>query len=134
MRSFWMSWHMTLSLWVTRWVHFFIAFPLRRAPRAAQLILPVVGSLIVIGLWHEMQIAWLMWGLHHATGILLSDALVLAAAALVVPPAFRTLVNGVERALGMLGVLLWVSLSHCFTLVSDPSMALALWRHALGLS
>jgi alginate O-acetyltransferase complex protein AlgI len=133
LRAFWTSWHMTLSLWVSRWVHFFVAFPLRRAPRAAQVALPVIASLLVMGLWHELQITWLMWGLHHATGILLSDVLAAMAAALVLPALLGKLLDGAKRAIGMSGVLLWVSLSHCFTLVSDPALALALWGHALGL-
>jgi D-alanyl-lipoteichoic acid acyltransferase DltB (MBOAT superfamily) len=134
LRSFWTAWHMTLSLWVSRWVHFFVAFPLRRAPRLAQLMLPVVASLLVMGLWHELQITWFLWGLHHATGILLSDLIVAMSAAVVLPSVLGKIADGAKRAIGMLGVLSWVSLSHCFTLFTDPSMALAMWGHALGFN
>jgi D-alanyl-lipoteichoic acid acyltransferase DltB (MBOAT superfamily) len=132
LRAFWTKWHMTLSLWVSRWVHFFSAFPLRRAPRVLQLTLPVVTSFLVMGLWHELQATWFLWGLHHASGIMLSDLITAAAATVVLPSILGKFGEGVKRTLGAFAVLFWVSLSHCFTLFTDPAMALALWSHALG--
>ena len=126
MRSFWQSWHITMSAWVTRWVHFFTAFPLRRSGRVAQLVLPVLTSLLIIGLWHEIQLSWVAWGLHHGFGILIGD---MAGAASVV--WVRPSVRSPARILGVVFVWAWVALSHCFTLISDPVVALQVYCRAL---
>lgn len=120
MRDFWRAWHISVSGWVMRWVHFFAAFPLRRSSPWLQRALPVVVSLVVIGLWHQLQLTWLLWGLHHALGILLGDRVT------------RQADSRVRRAGGLLFVLGWVALSHCFTLVSDPQVALSMYWNALS--
>jgi alginate O-acetyltransferase complex protein AlgI len=131
MRSFWRRWHITLSQWVARWVHFYTAFSLRRSSRLAQGVLPVVTSLLLIGLWHEMQLSWIMWGLHHAGGILLGD-IVFGIGAVAVTGASLTKI-GWRSVAGMLFVWAWVALSHCFTLISDPQLSLEIYRKALTL-
>ena len=135
MRAFWRSWHITLSVLVSRWVYFFMAFPLRHSNRTARTVLPLVTTMLVIGLWHEMQATWFMWGLHHALGILLGDAAVRAIFPISTRAATTVLsrvVNAARYASGMLFVWTWVALSHVFTLVSDPMIALKVYRHALA--
>jgi D-alanyl-lipoteichoic acid acyltransferase DltB (MBOAT superfamily) len=123
MRSFWQSWHVTLSAWVSRWIHFFCSYSLRDAPPAWRSAVPVLASLLIIGLWHEIQWTWLLWGLHHALGILLGDALrsLVTARTGAAPAAVGVLL----RAGGVLYVWVWLALSQCFTLISDPALALA---------
>jgi hypothetical protein len=74
-------------------------------------------------LWHEIQWTWLLWGLHHALGILLGDALrsLVTARTGAAPAAVGVLL----RAGGVLYVWVWLALSQCFTLISDPALALA---------
>lgn len=129
MRAFWQSWHMTLSGWVSRWIHFFCSFSLRHEPTALRVSIPVAASLAIIGLWHEIQWSWLLWGLHHALGILLGDAL----RALVLTRAgpAPAAISASLRIGGLLFVWSWVALSHCFTLISDSSLALTIYALAL---
>lgn len=130
MRAFWQAWHITLSAWVARWVHFYSAFSLRRSPQAVRSTLSVLTSLLIIGLWHELQLSWFAWGLHHAAGILLGDA-VGRLTAKRVAVGKPTLLDPIRYAIGVGFVWLWVSLSHCFTLISDVGVALDVYTRAL---
>lgn len=118
MRAFWAAWHISLSRWVSAWVHALVAFRLRRAPHALRTAAPVVATLVVIGLWHEPQWVWMLWGLHHAAGILVGDALGRG--------------RSMPRWWGTVGIWGWVALSHCFTVVSDPTTAVRLWMRAIS--
>jgi alginate O-acetyltransferase complex protein AlgI len=124
MRAFWQRWHMTLSAWVARWVHFFTAFVLRRSHPVTRAALPVTVCLLFIGLWHEVQLSYVLWGLHHSIGILLGD---LAGMAVVVSGW-----SVLRRVGGLVFVWAWVALSHCFTLISDPLLALEVYWRALS--
>ncbi len=132
MREFWRRWHITLSAWVARWVHFFTAFELRHSPAALQAILPVVASLLVIAMWHEIQLSWVAWGAHHATGILAGDALGAIATIVVARLRLPRVVDVIVSAAGIGCVWAWVALSHCFTLISAPGAALRLYGRAFG--
>lgn len=132
MRAFWQRWHVTLSAWVSRWVHFFTAFSLRRSNVVAKATLPVVTCLCVIGLWHEMQLSWFGWGLHHSIGILLGDAVIAGAAALTITRSRWRIVSWTRYVAGVAFVWAWVALSHCFTLISDPLIAIHAYGSALG--
>ncbi len=133
MRKFWQTWHMTLSAWVSRWVHFFTAYPLRRAHPALRVALPVVTSLFVMGLWHDIRLTWILWGLHHATGIVFGDFTArLAAAGPLVSATQTVLFKSARYTVGVCFVWAWVALSHCFTLISDPMIALQTYGNALS--
>jgi D-alanyl-lipoteichoic acid acyltransferase DltB (MBOAT superfamily) len=114
-----------------RWVHFYTAFSLRRSARAFQATLPALASLIIIGLWHEVQVTYLLWGVHHSAGILLGDA-VGAAFALLAASRAAPLLTVARHVAGMAFVWAWVGLSHCFTLLSDPGIAFTVYCRALG--
>lgn len=123
MRAFWQSWHITLSTWVSRWIHFFCSFNLRGAPALLGTSIPVIASLLIIGLWHEIQWTWLLWGLHHAAGILLGDAFRSAVLARFADPPVA--IGMLLRVGGALYVWAWLALSQCFTLISDPAAAMS---------
>lgn len=124
MRSFWQSWHITLSAWVSRWMHFYCMFQLRHAPALPRAVLPVVISLLLIGLWHEIQLTWLLWGLHHAVGILIGDAWRAWFIVRLPRAGPAAALRPVAWLAGVAFVWTWVAMSQCFTLVSDPALAL----------
>lgn len=61
--EFWQRWHMTLSSWCREYVYSPIV-AINRKP-----FLAVSAAMIVMGLWHEVSIYYLMWGFYHASGI-----------------------------------------------------------------
>jgi alginate O-acetyltransferase complex protein AlgI len=62
---FWRSWHMSLSRWCTSNVYFPV-FGLTR-----KVWMGMYASMIVMGMWHFVNLNWLAWALHHATGLVL---------------------------------------------------------------
>jgi D-alanyl-lipoteichoic acid acyltransferase DltB (MBOAT superfamily) len=63
LRDFWQRWHMTLSQWCRDYV-FTPATSRFRSPYAG-----VVLSMVILALWHELSVRYLLWGLWQAAGI-----------------------------------------------------------------
>jgi len=61
--AFWHSWHISLSTWVRNNVYFPV-FGLTR-----KTWLGLYASMLVMGLWHAVDLNWLAWGLWHGTGL-----------------------------------------------------------------
>lgn len=61
--EFWQRWHMTLSAWCKDYV-FTPVLAVTRKPFVA-----VVSAMAVMGLWHEVSLYYLLWGIYHASGI-----------------------------------------------------------------
>lgn len=130
LRDFWRAWHMSLTNWTSRWVHALAAAALRREAPIIQGWVPVLISLLLIGMWHGATLRWMLWGLHHAAGILVGEAV--ARSSLATKLAQRS-GAAVAKVIGQSYVLAWVSLSHCFTVTTDPIRAIELWLSALSL-
>ena len=62
--AFWRCWHISLTSWVRDYVYM-PALGVTRNP-----ILATFSSFLVIGLWHEISVRYVVWGLYHALGIL----------------------------------------------------------------
>ena len=62
--AFWRCWHISLSSWCRDYVYMPVAASTRSVALGA------VASMVVIGLWHEISLRYLAWGLYHAGGIL----------------------------------------------------------------
>jgi len=63
--EFWHSWHISLSTWVRNNVYFPV-FGLTRKPW-----LGLYASMLVMGLWHAVDLNWTFWGLYHGTGLVI---------------------------------------------------------------
>lgn len=61
--DFWRRWHITVS----EWCRDFVFRPL--LSRTRQYLLASLGSMIVLGLWHELSPRYLAWGLFHGAGL-----------------------------------------------------------------
>jgi D-alanyl-lipoteichoic acid acyltransferase DltB (MBOAT superfamily) len=61
--EFWRAWHMTLS----RWCRDHVFLPIYARTRSATPAL--VTSMVVLGLWHEFSLRFLLWGLWHGVGL-----------------------------------------------------------------
>ncbi|NNL18183.1 MAG: MBOAT family protein [Boseongicola sp.] len=63
--AFWRSWHISLSQWCREYVY---------GPIVARTRSPALGALttmLIIGLWHEISLRYLLWGAFHALGIII---------------------------------------------------------------
>lgn len=61
--DFWRRWHITVS----EWCRDFVFRPI--LTRTRQYLLASLGSMIVLGLWHELSPRYLAWGLFHGIGL-----------------------------------------------------------------
>ena len=61
--DFWRRWHITLSSWCRDYVHM-PALARWRSP-----LLATTASMLVLGLWHEASMHYLLWGVYHAMGL-----------------------------------------------------------------
>lgn len=67
--EFWRSWHMSLASFARDYVYFPTLVRTRRPALA------IVATMLVIAAWHGVQPGWLLWGLHHAIGLIVLAAL-----------------------------------------------------------
>ena len=132
MREFWQNWHMSLTQWVTRHVFVQASMEVRRSPKWMQLVLPTFAAMLTIGLWHGLELVWVLWAAHHTAGILLGDQVVrwsrggLGVKALT---GLRSLIgprptDGLITVSGIAFVWCWVALSGAFTTTSSVYEAL----------
>lgn len=61
--DYWGHWHISLSQWCRNNVYFPILGKYRKTTLA------LYCSFIVMGLWHNVSLNWILWGMWHATGI-----------------------------------------------------------------
>lgn len=61
--EFWKRWHMTLSNWCREYVY----MPVAAASRSPKL--GVLCAMLILGLWHEFSVRYLVWGAYHGLGI-----------------------------------------------------------------
>jgi D-alanyl-lipoteichoic acid acyltransferase DltB (MBOAT superfamily) len=62
-REFWRRWHMSL----TGWGREYIAGPIAAATRRPYLA--AAATMVAIGIWHELSLRYVLWGLYHFAGI-----------------------------------------------------------------
>lgn len=61
--DFWQRWHITLSSWCRDYVF----SPVQAATRSQ--FGAVLVAMIVMGIWHDFSLYFILWGVYHATGI-----------------------------------------------------------------
>jgi alginate O-acetyltransferase complex protein AlgI len=61
--EFWRSWHISLSSWCRNNVY----FPVFGVTR--KVWLGLFSSMLVMGLWHEVDLNWTVWALYHGCGL-----------------------------------------------------------------
>lgn len=63
--EFWRRWHASAS----GWCRDYIFTPLLARTRSPNLAL--VGTMVGFGLWHDLSVAYLAWGLYHGSGLVI---------------------------------------------------------------
>lgn len=61
--AFWRSWHISLSGWCRDYIYEPVVSTTRNP------VLGALATMIVIGLWHEISLRYLVWGAYHGMGI-----------------------------------------------------------------
>jgi alginate O-acetyltransferase complex protein AlgI len=61
--QFWRAWHISLTSWCREYVYTSVTAITRQPAFGA------IATLLVIGLWHEISLRYLVWGLYHGLGI-----------------------------------------------------------------
>ena len=61
--DFWRRWHISLSSWCRDYVYMPV-FSITRVPALA-----AIATMLVLGLWHELSLRYLLWGIWHGAGI-----------------------------------------------------------------
>jgi alginate O-acetyltransferase complex protein AlgI len=63
--EFWRSWHISLTSWCRDYIYISVmAF-------SRQPYLAILSSMVILGIWHEFSLRYLLWGLYHGTGIVI---------------------------------------------------------------
>lgn len=62
--DFWKRWHISLSSWCQRYIYL-PTLGMTRNPYLA-----ITSTFLVMGLWHNISIHWIMWSLWHACGLM----------------------------------------------------------------
>ncbi len=61
--DFWSRWHLSLTSWCREYVFHPMLSLTRRS------LLSVVLTMLILGLWHEISLRYILWGAYHTIGI-----------------------------------------------------------------
>ena len=122
--DFWNRWHISLSSWCRDYVYTPVFAHYRQPAIAA------IASMIVLGVWHELSLQYLIWGIWHGAGI--------AACQAWSATSLRSALNSgwvaqVWRLVATGITLNFVVLSFTFTSTNSVDAMLNRWRILLGI-
>lgn len=63
--DFWKRWHISLS----EWCRDYIFMPVASFTRLSWLA--IIASMLILGLWHELSLRYILWGAFHGLGIVI---------------------------------------------------------------
>lgn len=135
--QFWNNWHMTLSQWFrSYWFN-----PLNRWFRsskikfsqAAMIAISQITTMILIAMWHQITVNFLIWALWHGIGLFVHNRWVNATRL-----HWRKLEETrprLRKVLGVLGVMLtfhYVALGWVWFALETPALALETFKNLFG--
>lgn len=122
LQAFWQSWHISLSRWCREYIYGVVV------ARSRSPALGVLATMIVIGLWHEISLRFVLWGAWHGGGLIIWQQFqqVREASTLTIPAALR----GPVHVLSVLLTVHYVWLG--FVILTAPSFASVLDRVTLA--
>ena len=110
MQGFWTRWHISLSSWCKDYVFQpILAFSRNRW-------IALIAAMLVLALWHEISLRYILWGVFHSSLILLAVLIRKKS------PLFSNYINHhyFGRWLGRLWVLHAFAFSCLFLIIKDP--------------
>lgn len=127
LQDFWRRWHRSLSMWSFRNVFFPLVLRWRTP------YFPMLLTMITIGLWHNLSLSWLTWGLLQGSGLCF---LTWKEHAKQGKPkkSKHIIVSSVHRVIATVITLSFVALTHSFVLYGDYGTALKVFLAAFHIS
>lgn len=61
--DFWKRWHISLTSWVRDYIYMPVVSKTRNRTIA------IILAMVIIGLWHEFSLRYVLWGAYHGAGI-----------------------------------------------------------------
>jgi alginate O-acetyltransferase complex protein AlgI len=113
--EFWRRWHISLTSWCRDYVYTTIVSVLRR-PAVAALV-----TMLVVGLWHEVSLRYVLWGLWHGVGLAVWQGYRRMVESGAIGGRGAVLPSWMSQSLGVLLTFHYVMLS--FVLLADGSLA-----------
>ncbi|MGZ2255980.1 MBOAT family O-acyltransferase [Roseobacter sp. A03A-229] len=123
--SFWRAWHISLSRWCRDYIYDSVVSVTRW---------PALGALMtmfVIGMWHEISMRYLYWGLYHGLGIVVWQYWQTVKTTWLPPVPTRYV--PVTDAISILLTVHFVWLSFVIVSVPHPADAIDVYRTLLGV-
>ena len=123
--EFWQAWHISLSSWVREYVYMTTVATTRNAALAA------IVSMVVLGLWHEVSLRYVVWGACHGIGIAVCQLFQRIKPALI----GRGLVFPTWLGAGLATIVTFHFVVLSFVIVIEPDLAaaFAVYRTLLGV-
>ena len=122
--DFWNRWHITLSSWCRDYVYTPILAHYRQPALAA------ISSMLVLAVWHELSLQYLLWGIWHGAGIALYQVWATT------PVRHRLNQGRVSAVWKVIAVFLTVNfviLSFTFTGTESFEDSVSRWKILLGI-
>jgi alginate O-acetyltransferase complex protein AlgI len=102
--GFWRSWHISLSGWARDYVYYPVMLKTRNVSAA------ITATMLTIGVWHGLGISWVLWGLHHALGLIAYSRL--KRAVFRAMPSLKNRHSMPFKILGIVSVWFFLALGH----------------------
>jgi alginate O-acetyltransferase complex protein AlgI len=120
--EYWRCWHISLTSWCREYIYTTVV-SFSRSPA-----LGAIATLLVIGLWHELSVRYVVWGLYHGIGLVIWQRFQDLKPHLpqVHAPAMRSLLAG----LSILFTVHYVWFGFAIVRKSDLLEVLEVWRTA----
>jgi alginate O-acetyltransferase complex protein AlgI len=135
--QFWNSWHMTLA----QWFRAYIFNPFTRWLRSRPQRLPIwsiilagqLTTMLLIGLWHGIQMNFLIWGLWHGAGLFLHNRWSEVIISRLDWISERNLWQPGIKFIGMIATFHYVTIGWVWFAMVSPESAWQVIQHMLGI-
>ena len=134
--TFWNSWHMSLTQWFRAYVLNPLARKLRSGRKpAAPFLIVVIGqilTMLLIGMWHGININYVLWGLYHAFGLIVCNRWLEWTKTLREKLSRKRWAGIVFKVIGIALTFNFVAIGWLFFALRTPGLVLIFIRHLAG--